>query len=117
MTGDAQAGAIVEARTYEDDKGRDRLSLAARSDITLEAQVAASGATWLDRQLLSRDAMPGSGFGAEVQDAMDRGSIISLLRGWLDAKASKLSLLAICSARFDGESSTRRHPSFRLKPD
>ena len=72
MTGDAKIGAIVEARTYQDDKGRDRLSLAARSDITLQEQVAAPGATWLDRRLLSRDAMPGSGFGAEVQDAMDR---------------------------------------------
>jgi type IV secretory pathway VirD2 relaxase len=72
MTSDAKIGAIVEARAYQDNKGRDRLSLAARSDLTLQEQVAAPGATWLDRQLLSHDAAPGSGFGAEVQEAMDR---------------------------------------------
>jgi hypothetical protein len=72
MTGDAKVGAIVEARAYQDDKGHDRLSLAVRSDLTLQEQVAAPGATWLDRQLLSRDAASGSGFGVEVQEAMDR---------------------------------------------
>jgi type IV secretory pathway VirD2 relaxase len=72
MTSDAKPGAIVEARTYQDERGYDRLSLAVRSDLTLQEQVAAPGATWLDRQLLARDAMNGSGFGAEVRDAMDR---------------------------------------------
>jgi hypothetical protein len=72
MTSDAKVGAIVEARAYQDDKGHDRLSLAVRSDLTLQEQVAAPGATWLDRQLLSRDTALGSGFGTEVQDAMDR---------------------------------------------
>ena len=51
MTGDAQLGAIVEARAYEDAGGRKRLSLATRSDLPLEAQVTAPGATWIDRQL------------------------------------------------------------------
>ncbi|MBV8191060.1 MAG: DUF3363 domain-containing protein [Alphaproteobacteria bacterium] len=72
MTGDAKVGAIVEARAYQDDKGYDRLSLAIRSDLTLQEQVFAPGATWLDRQLLSRDTATGSGFGADVRDAMDR---------------------------------------------
>jgi type IV secretory pathway VirD2 relaxase len=72
ITGDAKIGAIVEARVYQDDKGYDRLSLVVRSDLTVQEQVAAPGATWLDRQLLSRDTAPGSGFGAEVQDAMAR---------------------------------------------
>jgi hypothetical protein len=72
MTGDAKPGAVVEARTYLDDKGHDRLSLAVRSDLTLQEQVAAPGATWLDRRLLSRDTATGSGFGAEIRDAMDR---------------------------------------------
>ena len=56
MTGDAKPGAIVEARSYEDAKGRKRLSLATRSDLSIEAQVTASGATWIDRQLLAREA-------------------------------------------------------------
>ena len=72
MTGDAPAGAIVEARSYDDAAGRRRLSLATRSDLSIEAQVTASGATWLDRQLLAKDPpLSGGGFGAEVRDAME----------------------------------------------
>ena len=72
MTGDAPAGAIVEARSYDDANGRRRLSLATRSDLSIEAQVTASGATWLDRQLLAKDApLSGGGFGAEVRQAME----------------------------------------------
>jgi len=72
MTGDAPAGAIVEARTYDDANGRRRLSLATRSDLSIEAQVTASGATWLDRQLLAKDPpLSGGGFGAEVHEAME----------------------------------------------
>ena len=52
--------------------GRRRLSLATRSDISIEAQVTASGATWLDRQLLAKDPpLSGGGFGAEVRQAME----------------------------------------------
>jgi type IV secretory pathway VirD2 relaxase len=73
MTGDAKQGAIVEARAYEDSSGHPRLSLATRSDLSVEVQVTASGATWLDRQLLAKEAaIGGGGFGAEVRDAMDR---------------------------------------------
>jgi type IV secretory pathway VirD2 relaxase len=74
LTGDAAPGSIVEARAYDDPKGRKRLTLAIRSDLTLQQQVTAPGATWLDRQLLAREAIvTGSGgFGAEVRDAMDR---------------------------------------------
>jgi type IV secretory pathway VirD2 relaxase len=72
MTGDAPTGAIVEARAYDDANGRRRLSLATRSDLSIEAQVTASGATWLDRQLLAKDPpLSRGGFGAEVRDAMD----------------------------------------------
>jgi type IV secretory pathway VirD2 relaxase len=73
MTGDAKPGAIVEARAYNDSSGRGRRSLVTRSDLGIEPQVTASGATWIDRQLLAREpAISGSGFGAEVRDAMDR---------------------------------------------
>lgn len=71
MTGDARPGAIVELRTWEDDKGKTRLSLATRSDLPLEAQVTASGATWLDRQLMAREpGATGNGFGLEIRAAM-----------------------------------------------
>jgi hypothetical protein len=73
MTGDARPGAIVEARSYDDAAGRKRLSLATRSDLTIEAQIEAPGATWLDRQLLAKEsALSAGGFGAEVREAMDR---------------------------------------------
>ena len=72
MTGDAKAGSIVELRSWEDAKGHDRLSLATRSDIPLEAQIKAPGATWLDRQLVARDPVAtGNGFGREVRDALE----------------------------------------------
>ena len=73
MTGDALPGAIVEARSYEDGRGQQRLSLATRSDLPIEDQTTASGATWLDRQLLTREpATSGNAFGAEVREAMER---------------------------------------------
>jgi hypothetical protein len=73
LTGDAVPGAIVEARSWEDERGRRRQSLATRSDLPLEAQISASGATWLDRQLLSGEpASSGNAFGAEVRAAMER---------------------------------------------
>jgi type IV secretory pathway VirD2 relaxase len=71
--GDSGPGSIVELRRYEDSKGRQRLALAVRSDLTVEAQVKANGATWLDRQLLARGAtsLSDGGFGGEVCEAMD----------------------------------------------
>ena len=72
FTGDASPGAIVEARVYDDANGRRRLSLATRSDLSIAEQATASGATWLDRQLLAKDPPLSSvGFGAEVRHAMD----------------------------------------------
>ncbi|MBR1279594.1 VirD2 family relaxase/mobilization nuclease [Bradyrhizobium sp. AUGA SZCCT0283] len=73
MTGDAAPGAIVEARTYDDAQGRKRLSLATRSDLSIEAQVSAQGATWIDRQLITRDSeVSSTGFGIAARDAMER---------------------------------------------
>jgi hypothetical protein len=73
MTGDAKPGAIVETRAYDDAVGHKRLSLATRSDLTIEAQVSAPGATWIDRELLAKEsALGGGGFGAQVREAMAR---------------------------------------------
>ena len=72
-TGDASPGAIVESRLYEDAKGRKQLSQAVRSDLGLEAQINARGATWLDRRLLDENAFASNaGFGGEVTTAMER---------------------------------------------
>jgi type IV secretory pathway VirD2 relaxase len=71
--GNSGPGSIVELRRYEDSKARQRLALAVRSDLTVEAQVKANGATWLDRQLLARGttSLSDGGFGREVREAMD----------------------------------------------
>ncbi len=71
-TGDSPPGSIVELRAYEDAKGDRRVALAVRSDLDLQHQVSATGATWLDRQSIAREpvAMSDGGFGAEVRDAM-----------------------------------------------
>lgn len=73
-TGDGVPGAIVELRRFEDGRGQPRVALAVRSDLDIEQQVAASGATWLDRQALSREpaSLSEGGFGAEVREAMER---------------------------------------------
>lgn len=72
-TGDAAPGAIVEVqRLVSREGGSLRLVLAVRSDLSIEQQIHASGATWLDRRLVEAAPMPLSeaGFGHEVRDAM-----------------------------------------------
>ena len=72
--GDSAPGSVVELRRFDDAKGQRRVALAVRSDLTIEQQVTASGATWLDRQAIAREpvALGGGGFGAEVREALDR---------------------------------------------
>jgi type IV secretory pathway VirD2 relaxase len=71
-TSDAAPGAVVELRHFTDAKGSDRSALAVRSDLSIDAQVTAQGATWLDHRLLDRapSALGGDGFGGEVRAAM-----------------------------------------------
>ncbi|WP_067219083.1 relaxase/mobilization nuclease domain-containing protein [Stappia indica] len=72
--GDSSPGSIVELRTYEDARGERRVALAVRSDLDLQQQVSAPGATWLDRQAIARDpvALSEGGFGAEVRHALEQ---------------------------------------------
>jgi type IV secretory pathway VirD2 relaxase len=72
-TSDAAPGAIVEVRRLpQRDGGMPHLVLAVRSDLSIEEQINATGATWLDRRLVAREPMSISeaGFGCEVRDAM-----------------------------------------------
>ena len=73
-TTDAGPGAVVELRRFTDAGGRERVALAVRSDLGVEAQATAQGATWLDRRLIAREAEPLSenGYGADVRAALDR---------------------------------------------
>jgi type IV secretory pathway VirD2 relaxase len=72
--GDSAPGSIVELRAYDDSRGNRRVALAVRSDLDIERQVTASGATWLDRQNIAREpaALSESGFGTEVRAALDK---------------------------------------------
>jgi type IV secretory pathway VirD2 relaxase len=73
LTGDAKAGAIVEAGFFDDTTKRKRLSLAVRSDLSLQEQLTAPGATWIDRQLLAQEpSISNRGFGGQLRDAMER---------------------------------------------
>ncbi len=69
--GDGPRGSIVELRHFTDAKGNRRAALAVRSDLSIDDQVKADGATWIDRRLIARDTPDlGGGFGAEVKAAM-----------------------------------------------
>src|SRR5262249_41942499 len=70
---DAAPGGIVELRRFKDSAGRQRVALAVRSDLPIDAQVQASGATWLDRQLVDREpaSLSSGGFGRDVRNAME----------------------------------------------
>jgi type IV secretory pathway VirD2 relaxase len=72
--GDGPIGGIVELRRFEDARGRQRIALAVRSDLNLDQQVAAEGATWLDRRLVARAGtdLSRAGFGSDVRAALDR---------------------------------------------
>ena len=67
-------GGIVEVRRFGGPEDpRPTLVLANRSDIDLQGQITAPGATWLDHRLVERSRMPLAmgGFGAEARDALD----------------------------------------------
>ena len=91
---DGPIGSIVELRRFEDARGHRRIALAVRSDLSLEQQVEAEGATWLDRRLVARD--PGDvsrgGFGAEVRTALDRRIEVLCQRGLAHRDGDKVTL-------------------------
>ncbi|MBZ7921513.1 relaxase/mobilization nuclease and DUF3363 domain-containing protein [Ensifer adhaerens] len=72
--GDSAPGSIVELRKFDDAQGQRRVAIAVRSDLDIDRQVTATGATWLDRQNFAREpaALSEGGFGAEVRQALDR---------------------------------------------
>lgn len=122
-TGDTPAGGIVETRSWTPrEGGRPRLSLVGRSDLSLEAQTTADGATWLDRLQLARERAPlsESGFGAEVRTALERridhletdglatrrGGHVSFTRDLL--KTLRERELATAAAKLEAETGLKR---------
>jgi type IV secretory pathway VirD2 relaxase len=90
--GDSAPGSIVELRKFDDAQGRRRVALAVRSDLSIEAQVTASGATWLDQQAIAREpiALGQAGFGAEVREAMERRAEQLIEQGLAERQARGL---------------------------
>lgn len=81
-TSDAAPGSIIETSIWSDRTGRQQMSLLVRSDFSLEAQIHARGATWLDRQLVSpRGEELSGGFGSQVRDALDRRAEVLIEQG------------------------------------
>jgi type IV secretory pathway VirD2 relaxase len=92
--GDGPIGAIVELRRFEDARGRQRIALAVRSDLNLDQQVAAEGATWLDRRLVAREGtdLSRAGFGSEVRAALDRRIDTLVEQGLASRDGDKVTL-------------------------
>ncbi|MFO6446955.1 relaxase/mobilization nuclease domain-containing protein [Erythrobacter sp. NE805] len=77
-TGDAAPGAIVALGRWTDRNGRAQEGLLVRSDLSLDQQIGARGATWLDRRMMApTQTAPARGFGAELDAA------IGQRRDWL----------------------------------
>ncbi|WP_241694341.1 relaxase/mobilization nuclease domain-containing protein [Komagataeibacter melomenusus] len=93
-TGDGSMGAVVELRAFDDRKGQRRVALAVRSDLSIEDQVTARGATWLDRQAAARDpvALGQAGFGTEVREAMERRAEQLIEQGLAERRAQGVIL-------------------------
>jgi type IV secretory pathway VirD2 relaxase len=92
--GDGPIGGIVELRRFEDARGRQRIALAVRSDLNLDQQLEARGATWLDRRLVAREPVDLSraGFGGEVRAALDRRIDTLVEQGLASRNGDKVTL-------------------------
>lgn len=91
--GDSAPGSIVELRKFDDARGQRRVALAVRSDLDVDAQVTASGATWLDRQNIAREpvALSEGGFGAEVRQAMSDRAEHLVEQGFAERQGQRIS--------------------------
>ncbi len=90
-TSDAPPGAVIEASGWTDRKGRTQVNLLVRSDLSIEAQIRARGATWLDRQLVSPrpETLP-DGFGSEVRHALDQRAETLIDEGLAQRKGQRI---------------------------
>ncbi|HTM82190.1 relaxase/mobilization nuclease domain-containing protein [Asticcacaulis sp.] len=72
-SGDSGMGSIISVHFLPGDETT-RTMVRVESDLDLKSQIAAEGATWLDRQLVraDQDGIASLGFGAEVKEAMER---------------------------------------------
>jgi type IV secretory pathway VirD2 relaxase len=84
-TGDTRLNGIVEVRAWTREGQSSRADLVHRSDLSIERQITARGATWLDRRLVSDEPSPGAGaFAREVRDALTARRMELTRRGLAD---------------------------------
>ena len=83
---------LQKARTHDAQKDKG-VALELRSHLSIDRQVRAIGATWLDRQLVGNGSIASAtGFGAEVRDAMrDRVGFLST-QGLADSRGQRAVL-------------------------
>jgi type IV secretory pathway VirD2 relaxase len=93
-TADSAPGSIVELRHYDDAKGRIRVALAIRSDLSIVEQIHADGATWLDRQLVAREPaeLGEGGFAREVKEALSARAEHLIEQGFASRSGSRVVL-------------------------
>ncbi|PZP54116.1 MAG: type VI secretion protein [Agrobacterium fabrum] len=91
--GDSAPGSIVELRKFDDAQGQRRVAIAVRSDLDIDRQVTATGATWLDRQNIAREpaALSAGGFGAEVRQALDRRADHLVAQGFGERQGQRVT--------------------------
>jgi type IV secretory pathway VirD2 relaxase len=91
--GDSAPGSIVELRKFDDAQGQRRVAIAVRSDLDIDRQITATGATWLDRQNIAREpaALSEGGFGAEVRQALDRRADHLVAQGFGERQGQRVS--------------------------
>ncbi|TCS19040.1 uncharacterized protein DUF3363, partial [Acidomonas methanolica] len=120
-TGDGSMGSVVELRAFDDRKGHRRVALAVRFDLSIEDQVTARGATWLDRQAVARDpvALGQVGFGADVRAAMERRAEHLIEQGLAERQAQGISPCAQSDRQTQGPRGPRgrRAAGQRDRPD
>ena len=91
--GDSSPGSIVELRRFDDAQGQRRVAIAVRSDLDIDRQITASGATWLDRQNIAREpaALSEGGFGAEVRHALERRANHLVGQGFVERHGQRVT--------------------------
>jgi type IV secretory pathway VirD2 relaxase len=93
QTGDAAPGAIVAVSDWTDRRGRQQASLLVRSDLAIEAQIGARGATWLDRQLLApQPERLAGGFGSQVREALEQRAEVLIGEGLARRQGQRIIL-------------------------
>lgn len=91
--GDSAPGSIVELRKFDDARGQRRIALAVRSDLDIDRQTTAPGATWLDRQNIARQpaALSNGGFGAEVRQALGARAEYLVQQGLAERQGQRIT--------------------------